>query len=393
MPKFFYLYYPNGARRGGAVAQAAMNEPLEAIALQLTPGIGPKGAVHLLEVFGDARGVFAASYEELVGRAELQEAPARALSRRVAFAAAERELKHCRRSGFVPVASTDADYPPLLREIPDHPPVLYVLGDPALLRRRTLAVVGTRRPTSYGAELCRRLVCDLAERVPALAVVSGTADGIDLAAHRAALEAGIGSAALSPMALPTVTPACHTALVRQIVERGGVLATELPSTLPQKGVFYVPRNRLIAGIAAGCLVVESPVHGGALHTARFADSYHRTVMAVPGRPSDENSGGTNHLLRTRLAQAVCTADDVIEALQWDLGEDPARLRKRMPPPPLTGDEAALLACFGAEEVLTVDRLCERSGLPAGRVAALVSMLEIEGCLESGDGERFRKRCD
>lgn len=389
-----YLYYLERGRRGGAVRlRPTMNEPLEAIALQLTPGIGSKGAAHLLEVFGDARRIFAASREELVERAELHAAPAEALVRRVAFGAAERELKHCRRAGFRAIASTDAAYPPLLREIPDYPPVLYLWGDPAVLQRRTVAVVGTRTASVYGAELCRRIVCELSERVPGLAVASGTADGIDRAAHRAALEAGIGSVALSPLALPAVTPACNAALVRQVVERGGALVTEQPATAPSKGVFYVPRNRLIAGLAAGCLVVESPVNGGALHTARFADGYHRTVMAVSGRPADEHCGGTNHLLRTRLAQAVCTADDVIEALQWDLGADPAQLRGSRSAAPLTPDEAALLAAIGPDEVVTVDRLCERTGLAAARVAALVVLLEIEGRLASGDGERYRKRCD
>ncbi len=144
-----YLYYLERGRRGGAVRlRPTMNEPLEAIALQLTPGIGSKGAAHLLEVFGDARRIFAASREELVERAELHAAPAEALVRRVAFGAAERELKHCRRAGFRAIASTDAAYPPLLREIPDYPPVLYLWGDPAVLQRRTVAVVGTARPRS-----------------------------------------------------------------------------------------------------------------------------------------------------------------------------------------------------------------------------------------------------
>lgn len=366
-----------------------MNEPLEAIALQLTPGIGVKGAVHLLETFGDARSIFAASLDELVERAELRNKAAEAIVRREGFAAAERELRYCARHGLTVVASTDAAYPPLLREIPDYPCVLYVKGDAAALSRPTLAVVGTRSATPYGTEQCRRLVCALSDRVPGLTVVSDLADGIDVAAHRASLEAGCGSVAVLANALPAVSPAHRVDVARQLLDRGGALVSELHSGCKQKGEFYVSRNRLIAGLAAGCLVVESPAGGGALGTAQLADGYHRAVMAVPGRPTDPACAGTNHLIRTRLAQLVCTADDVLNTLLWDFGASPATFREPPATQELTADEEALLAFFGSEPI-SIDVLCDRSGLDAGRVSAAVVGLEASGLVRRERANRYIK---
>ena len=132
---------------------------IEDIALQMTPGIGVKGAVHLLGVFGSARDIFAAAPDELAGEAGLREEIAREIVRRRGFAAAEKELEHCRRNGIAAIASTDPEYPPLLREIPDYPHVLYIKGDTAALSARCLSMVGTRNATPYGQTMCNRRRC------------------------------------------------------------------------------------------------------------------------------------------------------------------------------------------------------------------------------------------
>lgn len=146
---------------------------IEDIALQMTPGIGVKGAVHLLGVFGSARDIFAAAPDELAGEAGLREEIAREIVRRRGFAAAEKELEHCRRNGIAAIASTDPEYPPLLREIPDYPHVLYIKGDTEALSARCLSMVGTRNATPYGQTMCNRLVEGLAAQVPGLCIVSG----------------------------------------------------------------------------------------------------------------------------------------------------------------------------------------------------------------------------
>lgn len=363
---------------------------IEDIALQLTPGIGVKGAVHLLEQFGDAPSIFAASADELAGRAALRPDPVQQIIRRRGFPAAEKELAYCRRNGIEPIASTDPEYPPLLREIPDYPHVIYVKGDAKILSDRCLSVVGTREATPYGQTVCNRLIEGLAERVPGLTVVSGLAFGIDAAAHRAALATGVPTIAVLANPLPGVTPAQHTDMAREILDRGGALVTELHSQSKQNGNFYLARNRIIAGLSAGCLVVESPDSGGSLVTAHYADAYNRTVMAVPGRATDRASAGTNHLIRNRKAQLVISAGDIVEALMWDLGENPALLRPKASTPDLTPDEAGLLGCFRTDDPLSVETLGELSGLNPGELATLLVGLELAGAVRQLPGNRYMK---
>ena len=235
---------------------------IEDIALQMTPGIGVKGAVHLLGIFGDARGIFAAAPEELAMKAALREDIIRNIVHRKGFAAAEKELGYCRRNSISAIASTDPEFPALLREIPDYPHVLYLKGNAAALSARCVAMVGTRRATPYGQTMCNRLVEGLAAQVPGLCIVSGLAFGIDVAAHRAALAAGVRTVAVLANPLPGVMPAQHTAVARDILDHGGALVTELHSQTRQNGTAYLARNRIIAGLGAGCVVVESPDSGG-----------------------------------------------------------------------------------------------------------------------------------
>lgn len=360
------------------------------IALQLTSGLGAKGAAYLVDLFGSARAVFAASADELVGRAELRPQIAKEIAARKAFAAADREMEYCRRNGITPVAATDGEYPALLREIPDRPHVLYVKGNVGALSMRAIAMVGTREATPYGQSMCQKIVDGLAERVPRLCVVSGLAFGIDIASHRAALAAGVPTVAVLANALPEVMPAQHTAVAREIVERGGALVTELHSQSKQKGDFYVPRNRIIAGMCGGCLVVESPNSGGSLITAGYADDYNRTVMAVPGRATDRASTGANLLIRNRKAQLVLTAGDIVEAMMWDFGADPATLRPKAATPQLTRDEEGLLGCFRTDDPLSVEELHELTGLNPSELATLLIGLELSGAIRQLPGNRYMK---
>lgn len=360
-------------------------------ASQMTPGIGVKGAAHLLEVFGDARTIFEASAEELLARARLRSDPVQALVRKKAFPLAEKELAYCRKHDIRAVASTDPQYPALLRETPDYPHVLYYKGEIEALAGPCLSVVGTRDATPYGQQMCNRIIEGLAERIPRLTIVSGLAFGIDVAAHHAALAAGIRTVAIVANPLPAVTPAQHTAVAREILDRGGAVVTELHSQSRQNGTFYLARNRIIAGVSPGCLVVESHDTGGSLFTAHCADSYNRTVMAVPGRATDRASAGTNHLIRNRKAQLVMTAGDIIDALMWDLGEDPATLRPaKRDQRPLSPEEAQLLACFPDSEPLSLEDLATRGGLDPGALSVRLVELELEGAIRQLPGNRYMK---
>lgn len=361
---------------------------IEDIALQMTPGIGVKGAVHLLGIFGDARRIFAASADELTEEAELRPEPARQIVRRTGFAAAEKELAYCRKHGLRAIASTDPEYPALLREIPDYPHVLYVLGAVEALSARCLSMVGTRESTPYGQLMCERLVEGLARRLDDLCIVSGLAYGIDAACHRAALAHGVRTIAVLANPLPQVTPAPHAAIARDLLEHGGALVTELHSQTRQNGTSYLARNRIIAGLSAGCVVVESPASGGSLVTAHDADSYDRTVMAVPGRVTDRASAGTNHLIRSRKAQSVLSARDILEELMWEA--HPAAQAAAGEAVSFTIEERGLLGCFRTDDPLPVEELAERTGLNPGELATLLVGLELAGAVRQLPGNRYMK---
>ena len=188
--------------------------------------------------------------------------------------------------------------------------------------------------------------------------------------------------------LPNVTPAANERLAAEIVGRGGAVVTELCSQTKQNGRYFIPRNRIIAGLSAGVVVVESPAEGGSLSTAEFADGYGRSVMAVPGRVTDENSRGCNVLIRNRKAQAVLSGRDIVAELMWelDLEEMPAEKRERQP---LTTDEERLLACFDSEPT-HIDTLLERSGMSSGEVSLHLMTLELSGAVRPLRGGMYEK---
>ncbi|MEG2366292.1 MAG: DNA-processing protein DprA, partial [Alistipes sp.] len=285
---------------------------------------------------------------------------------------------------------TDDAYPPLLREIPDYPHILYIKGAQEALTARCVSMVGTREATPYGQRMCIDLVRGLAERIPNLSVVSGLAYGIDVACHRAALAAGAQTVAVLPNPLPNIMPVPHTAVARDILEAGGALVTELHSQVKQKGTFYLARNRIIAALSVGTVVVESPCAGGSLVTAHCADSYNRTVMAVPGRATDLASRGANLLIRNKKAQAVLSANDIIEELMWDLNLADCGARQSAVLPTLTADEAGVLGCFRTSDPVSTEELGELSSLNVGDLSVLLLGLEMAGAVRQLPGNRYMK---
>lgn len=363
---------------------------IEDLALVMTRGLGTKGIAHLLEVYGDAESVFGATERELTERAELRADVARAIAQREGWRDAEREMAYCRRHSIKALASTDKEYPSLLREVTDFPHVIYVRGDVEALSHRCISFVGTRKMTPYGERACSQLISDLAERVPDLCIVSGLAFGIDAAAHRAALLNNIPTVAVVANPLPGVTPAQHTALAEDIIAHGGAIVSELPSSTPTKGCYYISRNRIIAALGCGTVVVESHSGGGALTTAKLADEYNRSVMAVPGRLFDSASNGTNHLIHSHRAQLVSSADDIINELMWDLNLPEKPAIQSTPTLDLTSDERGILGCFRTSDPLSASELMELSGMQSGELSALMISLELAGAVRLLPGNMYEK---
>ena len=363
---------------------------IEDIALTFVPHLGARGIVHLLDRFGSASNIFAATEQQLIDEAGLRGDVARRIVQREGFAEAERELQHCERAGITPVVSTSAAYSDRLRFTPDFPHVLYALGSAeALNSEHVISIVGTRRMTPYGERMCNRIVEQLAAEYPDTVIVSGLAFGADAAAHRAALMFGLRTVGVVANALPSITPATNTALAHEMLAHGGAVVSEISSQTRQNGNFYIPRNRIVAGLCDGLLVLESPFGGGSLHTAQAADGYSRTVMAPPGRATDPMSAGTNALIRSGVARMVTSAEDLIEELGWTRSHKADVVRGEVRE--MSDREARLMSLFGdSGDGVPLDELIERSGLSAGEVSATLLDLELTGAVRQLPGKMYEK---
>ena len=365
------------------------------IALTLYPGVGSRTAIHLIACFGSAERLFAATADEIVERAELRPDLAQRISRREYHERAAKEVDSIRRNGIRAIDSLSPDYPQRLRECSDYPHVLYVSGDIDLNRGRWLTVVGTRDCTAYGAGVCERIIREVAGLCPDIVVVSGLAFGIDIAAHRAAMQAGLATVGVVAHPLDRIYPREHTRDARRMVHEGGAVVTEFCSGYKTERSSFICRNRIIAGLSDGTLVVESHRRGGSLVTAGMADGYHRIVMAVPGRVSDSSSDGTNGLIKSLKAQMVCCGQDVVEALNWQPADpvEPVRKPARQSPIDILAGspEEAVLQLIGTDVPVSSEELSLRSGIAPQELSPLLLELEFSGLIRSLRGS-FYVRC-
>ncbi|MFH0980356.1 MAG: DNA-processing protein DprA [Planctomycetota bacterium] len=362
------------------------------LALKSARGIGPILARRLIQHFGGIDGVFQASVGELA-RVE-RVSPARA--RQVQAARDEDtiagELALAAERGVRIICEQDCDYPAALKYLPDPPVCLYVSGTVRPEDMLALAIVGTRRCTRYGGEQARRFGVLLAQA--GFTVVSGLARGVDGLAHHGALEAGGRSLAVLGNGLTDVYPPEHTALAERIRQSGAVLS-ELPMTAPPDSGNFEPRNRIIAGLCLGVLVIEAARKSGALLTARLATEYNREVFAVPGRIDTPEAAGTNTLIRNGEAKLVMGLEDILE----ELGE----VGRLMPfsGVPVSGDapgtepsvaqldpdQQRLWDALGAEET-GVEALADETELPIPKVVSTLMALQLRGLVRELPGQRF-----
>lgn len=365
---------------------------IEDLALLFVRGLGSRGTMHLIEHFGTAENVYAASLRELRDEASLREAVAEQIVAGVGLRDAEREVAYCRKHDIRTIAACDSDYPLPLREAVDRPHVLFVRGDVSALSGNTLSMVGTREISPSGLHATNKIVEGLASRIRDLCVVSGLAYGVDAACHRAALAYGARTVAVVANALPDVTPAPHRALAEDILKHGGAIVSELHSQTKQRGTLFLARNRIIAAMTMGVVVVESPASGGSLATADMADGYGRVVMALPGRITDATSFGTNNLIRSGKARLVLTAEDIIEDMGWSVATQ--HMEEACPSDgavdELTATERLVYDAFDSAAVLDWGELLAQSGLTMGELAMVVMDLEIKGLIRALPGKRYER---
>ncbi|HLY56835.1 MAG TPA: DNA-processing protein DprA [Stellaceae bacterium] len=361
-------------------------ERLDWLRLIRSDHVGPVTFYHMVRHFGSA----AAALEALPSLARRGGRPdARICSR----AEAERELAEIARAGAALVAWGEPDYPPLLAETEDAPPLLTVLGKSELLQRRAVAVVGARNASAAGMRFAREIAWDLGRH--GLLVVSGLARGIDGAAHGGALDSG--TAAVVAGGADVVYPEENRELQQEIAEHGVIIAEPRFGTVPQARHFP-RRNRLISGLSLGVLVVEAALKSGSLITARLAADQGREVFAVPGFPLDPRHRGTNDLIRNG-ATLVETIEDVLGVIgetapRPGLAED---RRRRFAPVSDSPDESEVGAAHTrivellGPTAVPLDDLARSAGLPLPLINMVLVELELAGRLERHAGNRVALR--
>ncbi len=360
-------------------------------------GFRPALGLHMIEYAGGAAALFDADKEKLRMAAgefgiHVYELNARALEQ------AEKELERTERDGARFVTIADADYPAMLRECCDDPPLgLYVKGvsspDEIFASRPAVAIVGTRDMSMYGKEWTKRIVECLAGAKTKPLIISGLAYGIDITAHRAAFDAGLPTAAVMATGIDSTYPCRHSGMADRIARTPGcALVTDYPEGTMPLAPHFLRRNRIIAGLSMAVILVESRVKGGGMMTARLAYSYNRDVYAVPGRLEDARSQGCNFLIREKTAEAIFSPEDLVKEL--GLGDAGGRGRRKR--------ELAAVARqkygesgggFGADEVVSVARAVEcgerpdaaavaqTTGLPYWTVSGILEMFLYDGLVD------------
>jgi len=280
------------------------------LALALTPGLGARTAGKLLREFGSPDAIFSASLTALEGQ-RLPAAVAQALHSRRPLSDAAKELAQVQAAGCRLLTWDEPEYPARLREIYDPPPLLYVWGNIELLSRHLISVVGARRPTPYGNQMAERISKDLADR--GLVISSGLARGIDASAHKGALSSATGATiGVLGCGIDVVYPKENKKIFEQIEQRGAIISEFPIGTFPAPQNFPI-RNRIIAGMALGVVVVEGAQYFGSLITARLAMEFGREVFGVPGHVTQPSSFGPNQLIK-QGAKLVTGWEDVVEEL-------------------------------------------------------------------------------
>lgn len=367
-----------------AIMLAAMRRiPLFA-KLQLYKQLGSATAV--VQNKSDIRAVVPDATERLAAMLREAEEPQRW---------AEQELQFCIDKGIKVLTFNDSEYPQRLRQCEDAPLVVYYKGTANLNPKHVINIIGTRHSTVYGNDCVRRLVEQLRESCPDTLIVSGLAYGIDICAHRNALDNGLETVAVLAHGLDDLYPHSHRDTASNMISQGGLL-TEHPTRTPADKKNFVSRNRIVAGMSDATILVESASKGGGLITANIALSYSRSVFAFPGRVGDVYSEGCNNLLKHGNAVMITSADDLLTEMSWESDKAMEQKRKtgieRQLFPELSAEEQTIVNVLAKENDLQINQLTVDSNIPINRLSSLLFEMEMKGVVRPLAGGIYHLIC-
>lgn len=357
------------------------------LALSLAPKVGPGAFKAIVAYSGSPKAFFSlakgkAAKIPRVGEKLLEiQKQVESLLRK-----ADELIAVCQKRGFEILTLSDLDFPQRLKPLEDGPIVLFAQGKGMLNFERSIGIVGTRSATSYGKTVTRKIIEDLLPYQPV--IISGLAYGIDIEAHRAALQVGLPTIAIMGSPLSQIYPAAHKKTAEQLQETGILMSEYAPGSTMVPGNFPA-RNRIIAGLSDALIVVEAAEKGGALITAEIAFSYNREVFAVPGNLQSPFSEGCNQLIRKMKAGIYTGPGDVAEALFWN---KPGEKSSKKPPLDLNGreaDEVLILKLLQEKGESEIDQISYQTEIPLGILSSKLLSLEFEGIVKSLPGKKFK----
>jgi len=364
------------------------NQLLYQVALGMIPGVGSITAKKLIDHTGSLQGIFSetlSSLQKIPGIGVL-------LSKRIRdgelLLLADREVNYILKNNIRPLFYRDPDYPERLNQCHDAPLIMYMKGTLDMNPAKIISVVGTRNPTDYGIHHCRSLIRELAEGHREVVIVSGLAYGIDVCAHKAALDNQLATIAVLGHGFRHLYPVVHSKIAGKI-EKEGALVTEFCSNTKPERNNFIRRNRIIAGLSDATLIVQSGIKGGALITAEMANTYNRDVFAIPGRVDDKCSAGCNRLIKSQRASLVENSTDLEYILGWtrrdiqSLGVQPSLFND------LGDDERIIVDLLSDKKLHSVDSICINSDMPVSKVSSLLLKLEFSGLVYCLPGNLYR----
>ena len=361
------------------------------IGLTMIPGVGNGNARTLLKKLGSAAAVFTEKQQALEKIHGISHAIASAIQKPEILRRAEQELKFIEQNAIQTFFTGEANYPVRLGECQDAPVLFYFKGDTNLQTAKVLSIGGTRNATEYGKELLDSLIRDLAASFPDLLIVSGLAYGIDIYAHRKALQYNLPTVGVLAHGLDRIYPAVHRETAVRMLQQGGLL-TDFPTGTNPDRQNFVCRNRIVAGLSDATLVVESADKGGSLITADIAFSYGRDVFAFPGRTTDRYSIGCNELIRQNKAGLISNANDLIMALCWDVKNNQSNGQTSLIFTSESDEDLnnPVLLQLKNEGEMHMNQLAVSLNMPVHQLSAMLFELEMEGKIKSLPGNRYKR---
>lgn len=359
------------------------------IALNAIPRIGPLLTRRLVAYVGSVEGVFSEKKQHLEKIPGIGSVKAAGFEPQKLLKEAETELEYVRKHNIRALFYLDEDFPKRLCECEDGPVLLYAKGDVNFNADKVVSIVGTRKASSRGKSVTEEMVSHLAVNYPEIIIVSGLAYGIDIAAHRAAMDQGVRTVAALGHGLGFMYPAAHRNYAEKMV-REGALVTEFASNRKPDAGNFVSRNRIIAGLADASIIVESAEKGGALITADLANSYNRDVFAVPGRPDDHYSRGCNQLIKLNRAALAETGADIEKAMRWYPKKADKKYQQKELFTDMKPEERSVMEYLQENGDSALDQLSLSLDIPVPVLSAMLLGMEFNGLVTPLPGKYFRR---